>query len=121
MRRVNVAEVGLVVVVLGEAGIDVGLVGELPGRLVPSTRKAVLVVVVNTPDLVHAESCVGKSTIDDAVDAVSGVDAVGTEAELVGSPNRGILNGPEDLKITLLVPVGKSALVFTLVLEKHLL
>lgn len=117
---VRVAEVGVVVRLLRIARVDVGLVGGQPGRLVEFPCQAVLVVVVDAPDLVHAERAVGKRAVDDAVGPVGRVHAVGAEAVLVGAPDRGLLDGAVELKVALFVPVRLRPGVSALVLEEHL-
>lgn len=121
MRRVDVAEVGFVVGCHGKARIDVGLIRILPGGLVPLAGQAVLIVIVNAPDLVHAERRVGESTVDNAVGPVGDVDAVGSEAVLIGSPYRGLIYGSINLEVSLLVPVGKCTTVAALLLQEHLM
>lgn len=119
MRRVNVAEVSLVVSLLHVALVDIGLVGESECSLVKLARETVLVIVIDTVDLVHAKRRVGERTVNDAVGALGGVDTVSSKAELVRAPNRGLLDGSKHLEIALLVPVRQGTSVSALLLEKN--
>lgn len=121
MRIVDVAEVGGVVIRLSIALVDVGLVDRHPSCLIEVSRQAVLVVVVHTPDLVHAQCRVGKGAVHNTlVGTVADAHAVGAKAVLIAAPDRCLVDVAEERNISLLVPVGQRSRVATLILEKLL-
>lgn len=123
VRIVDVAKVGRVVVRLGEALVDVGLIDRLPRRLVKVPRQAILVVRVDAKNLGYPQGRVGKGSVHDTLERLvaPGAHAIAAEAVLVIAPDGGLFDGAVEFKVSLLVPVGQGSLVATLVLKELLL
>lgn len=102
------------VVGFGKAGVRVRRVCPCPIGIVVGATQAVLGGILDAPVLVQTECGVGKGTVNYA--AVLGR----SEAQLIGAKDGGVGNGSAGIRVDLLVPVGLSASVVALLLEKLL-
>jgi hypothetical protein len=118
MRVVDIAKVGVVVIVLGKTDIDIGLVCIQPGCLVPRPSQAVVIIVVDAPDLVNVECCVGKWTVHDTSVWPRTICA---KTELIRAPDGSLVNGSVEIKVTLFMPVWHGTSVATFLLQQLLL
>lgn len=114
VRILGPAWPSLRVVGLGKAGVRVRRVCPYPVRIVVGTTQAVLGGILDAPVLVKTERRVGKGAVDDTT--VLG----GAEAQLVGTKDGSVGNRSAGVRVELLVPVGLSASVVALLLEKLL-
>lgn len=120
VRSVDVAKVGRVVIRLGIARFDIGLVDRLPGRLVKVPRQAILVINIDAVDLIYPQGRIGKGPVHDTLGRVvaPGAHSAGAKAVLVIAPDGSLFHGAVEFKVSLLVPVRQSSLVATLILEE---
>lgn len=114
MRVLGPAWPSLRVVGLGKAGVGVRRVCPHPIGIIVGATQAVLGGILDAPVLVQTERRVGKGAVNDTT------VLRGAEAQLVGTKDGGVGNRSAGIRVELLVPVGLSASVVALLLEKLL-
>ena len=114
VRILGPAWPSLRVVGLGETGVRLRRVCPYPVRVVIGATQAVLGGILDAPVLVQTERGIGKGAVDDAT--VLGR----AEAQVIGAKDGGVGNRSAGIGVELLIPIGLSASVVALLLEKLL-